>query len=466
MPSAESPVGTVVEKSAAVPIGPMSRTFQARPALTRQVGWTLVGNLVYAAAQSIIVIILAKTLNPAIVGQFGLGVAIATPILMFTNLQLRALQATESSCRVRFSDHFALRSASTVAALIMITGTVLLVGYSAVTGLVILSVGVMKCVEALSDTVYGHLQRYERVDRIAISMIGKGLLSIVGLGAAIAFTRDVTWGALAVAATFAAVLVCYDLPGAHRVTVEDPKHSDEAANERTKDLVSTRLRAFQVLINMGLPLGVTSVLLAVAANIPRYLLERTVSETALGYFVALAYPSAVFVILLSAFGQAATPRMAEYHRTTRARFRRLVFKLMLIPPLSLFLVGGVAVLLGPDLLRMLYRADYAQYFPEFLILLVAGAVWGVASVLGYAATSSRRLSSQAPAAAIICTMTIVCGFLIVPKFGITGAAIVSMISGVCGIAVYGFVLLGKPDVSDYGVPIMEPPAPEDAASGS
>lgn len=457
MHRAKPPVVGEVDGAGYSPTEATRRTYRARPSLSRQVGWTLLGNLAYAAAQSITIIILAKTLTPAMVGQFGLGVAITTPVLMFTNLQLRSLQATEALSRARFDDYLALRWVSTLAAVIVIIGIILVVRYSTVTGLVILCVGTMKCVEALSDTIYGQLQRFERMDRIAISMICKGALSIVALSSVIALTKNVAWGALAVAGAFAAVLVVYDLPAVRHVAVGPSVGPEECLEIGATSKTSARLSVFRALIRLGLPLGITSVLLAIAANIPRYLLERTGGEASLGYFVALAYPSALFAILLSAFGQAATPRMAEFHRVDRPKFRKLVLRIAMVPLLSLVLIGGIALLLGPNSLRMLYRTDYAQYFREFLLLLVAGAVWGLASVLGYAATSSRRLVSQAPAAVLICVVTTLCSLFVVPRYGIAGAAVASMIAGITGVVVYGILLLGKADASDLDDLVMKSP---------
>ena len=39
---------------------------------------------------------LAKLGSSFMIGQFSLGLAIATPVLMFTNLHLRAVQATDA----------------------------------------------------------------------------------------------------------------------------------------------------------------------------------------------------------------------------------------------------------------------------------------------------------------------------------------------------------------------------------
>ncbi len=58
--------------------------------------WTLSGNLVYAACQWGMLVVLARMGNAEMVGQFALALSIITPVLMFTNLQLRSVQATDA----------------------------------------------------------------------------------------------------------------------------------------------------------------------------------------------------------------------------------------------------------------------------------------------------------------------------------------------------------------------------------
>ena len=99
--------------------------------------WTFVGNVVYAASQWGILTVLAKLGSPEMVGQFALGLAIAAPVVMFTNLQLRGVLATDARDEYRFGDYLALRLCATLLAMLTISGLVLLGGYSWQTSLVI-----------------------------------------------------------------------------------------------------------------------------------------------------------------------------------------------------------------------------------------------------------------------------------------------------------------------------------------
>ena len=92
----------------------------AAPPLRVSFSWTLAGNVVYAATQFGVLSVLAKLGSAAVVGQYALALAIAAPVFMFTNLQLRGVQATDARQEFGFPDYFTLRTLSTVAGLLAI----------------------------------------------------------------------------------------------------------------------------------------------------------------------------------------------------------------------------------------------------------------------------------------------------------------------------------------------------------
>src|SRR4051794_5754943 len=87
------------------------------PRLRTDFVWTFVGNVVYSSSQWGILILLAKLGTPEHVGQYSLGVAICTPVFMFTNLQLRSIQASDVNRKCSFGDYLGFRLLATAIAL-------------------------------------------------------------------------------------------------------------------------------------------------------------------------------------------------------------------------------------------------------------------------------------------------------------------------------------------------------------
>src|ERR671931_288612 len=59
--------------------------------------WTVLGNVVYSGCQGGMLIVLAKLGSASMVGQFALGLAVATPVIMFPNLMTGVATARPSA---------------------------------------------------------------------------------------------------------------------------------------------------------------------------------------------------------------------------------------------------------------------------------------------------------------------------------------------------------------------------------
>ncbi|MGC2322940.1 MAG: hypothetical protein WA463_09945, partial [Terriglobales bacterium] len=186
------------------------RVSVSAPPLRVSFSWTLAGNLVYAATQFGVLSALAKLGSAAVVGQYALALAIAAPVFMFTNLQLRGVQATDARHQYQFADYFTLRSLSTLLGLLAVSGLVALSHYDRTTRLVILVVTLAKAIESFSDVIAGHLQKFERLDQVARALMIRGAVSVATFATAFWITRSLVVASLALAATWLAVIALYD----------------------------------------------------------------------------------------------------------------------------------------------------------------------------------------------------------------------------------------------------------------
>ena len=82
---------------------------------------------------------IGKLLHPEQVGQFALGLAVVGPIILFTDLQLRNIQATDAHERYRFGDYLLLRLLCVFFALVVIARIVWFGQYDQATRLIILA---------------------------------------------------------------------------------------------------------------------------------------------------------------------------------------------------------------------------------------------------------------------------------------------------------------------------------------
>lgn len=376
--------------------------------------WTFAGRFVYAGCQWGMLTALAKLGSPEMVGRFSLGLAITAPIIMFSQLQLRGVQATDARGEYQFGHYLALRLAATVCALVVISLVILVSGYRGETALIILGIGLFKALESISDIHYGFMQYRERLDFIAMALMIKGPLLLFVLGMTLKLTGNLFWAVSAMILPAFAVLAVYERRNV-RLMIED-EHGSIRARWQWPRLAS--------LAWLALPLGLVMMLLSLNTNFPRYFIERTLGERELGFFAALAYLLVAGNTIVSAMGQSASPRMARYFAGGNIRkYRALLLRLVGLG--ALLGLGGVTVagITGKPLLTLLYRPEYALYNSTFVWLMAAGSLIYMASLLGYGMTAARRFRAQLPLFTLVTAVTAAASFYMIPRFGLNGGAI-------------------------------------------
>jgi len=399
------------------------KTRMAPLGLRQNFSWTFLGNVTYSVCQWGVLAIPAKLSTSEMTGKFMLGIAIANPVIMFFNLQLRAVQATDAKRDFAFGDYLGLRLITTLLAVVVIAGIVAVTRYAPGTALVILAVALVKGVEALSDVIFGLLQQRQRMDRIAKSMIVKGLLSLVGMGLGVYLTDNIFWGVVGLLAARVLLLFTYDISSTLLILRSSMPKLDDMPSARVLLRPNWTLDTLKRLAWLALPLGFVMMMISLNINFPRYLVERYLGVAMLGIFGPIAYIQALGATAVGALGRAATPVLAEQYAAGKsAAFIRLLLKLLVVSVLLGIIGIIIALLAGREVLSLLYRPEYAEHANLFIWLMVAGAITYIASSLGYGMTAARYFRAQIPLFLIVTGITAAACYLLIPMYGLLGAS--------------------------------------------
>jgi O-antigen/teichoic acid export membrane protein len=378
--------------------------------------WTFAGNIIYAVCNWATLVVLAKLGTPVIVGRFALGLAVTAPVILFAGLQLRNIQATDAQRKFLFREYFGLRLVMCLLALLAIAGIIVASGFEPELSLIVLIIGIDKIADAVSDVIYGLLQQHEQMDRIAISNILKAVLSLVLLALGEYFTHSLVWATAGWCLGSIVVMLGYDLRNG-RIVLKSLSSALDSLKPRFEARTLARLTW------LALPLGVTTLLISLNANIPRYFIENSSGERALGIFAALAFLATAGTNVTSALGQSAVPRLAKYYAAGDGRaFRMLLLKLMGIAALLGSAGVVVGLIFGRAILTVVYRPEYAQQTDVFVWLLAGAGVAYFASFIGYGTTAAHYFKLQPVILAVCAGSTFLLCALLVPSRGILGAA--------------------------------------------
>lgn len=394
--------------------------------LRRNFSWTFIGNAVYAACQWGMLIVLAKLGSPEMVGQFTLGLAVSAPVFMLTNLQLRNIQATDAKRQYLFGDYLALRLIATGVALSIILGITLVLGYRREILLIILLVALAKAFESISDVFYGFIQQHERMDKMAISLMIKGPLSLLLLGLGVYLSGSVFWGVVGLATAWLAALVGYEIRSSAMIFNNVPMAKPIATLQPR-----WQCKTLAKLAWLALPMGCVSMLVSLNTNIPRYLIEQHLGERELGIFASMAYLIVLGRTIVFALGQSATPRLAKYYAAGKRKiFLTLLLKLMGIAALLGLTNILAAYVAGENILTLIYNPEFAKYSHVFVLLMIAAGFVYTETFLNYALTATRHFKIQVLLILVVAFITVLACFWLIPSQGLVGAAI-AMIMANC-----------------------------------
>lgn len=395
------------------------------PTLASDFSWTFVGNAVYAAGQFAVLMLLAKLVRPEMVGQYALGLAVVYPVMMFTNLQLRAVMTSDVRQKVAFSHYLGLRLVATSLAFAIIFGATQFLRYDTALTAVILMVGVAYGVETISDVYYARLQLHDRMPEISKSMIARASLSVIALGLATYVTRNVLWGIAGIAIARAIVLFGYDTR--ERTHGLPPRAADSFRSE----LFAPRFdwRVLRKLSWVSLPLGIVVLLGSLNSTVPNLFIKSALGEREVGIFAAIGFAVSVGNMAVVSLGQSAFTRLARsYAAGNLAEFSSLLAKLLAFG--ALIGLSGMAAskFAGREILTILFRSEYAQRADLLTWLMAAGGVLFMAQFLGFGMTAANCYRPQ-----VVLNVAAIVGLLLgcwwlVPEKGLLGAIFAMLIA--------------------------------------
>lgn len=400
---------------------------EARPSLRRNVSWSFAGNLVHAGTKWAALVVLARLSGAEEVGTLALATAMVAPVFMLLNLQLREIQTTDARGRYSFETVWGIRLLTTAVAGLVVAGGVWLRHRDPTLSWVLGAVALSHAFDALSDAVHGRLQRQERLDWIARSMAGRGVLSLGLLAGVYALTGSLPLAAGGLAVASLLLLLGYDLPALRRL---------EAARQGVSRASIPRIPRPRIardelapLLRSALPLGGTMLLVSLNANLPRYFVEGHLGRVELGIFAALAQLVAAGNMAISAAANAASPRLARYAAEGDLEsFRRVSWALYKV----VLAIGAGGILLsyflGEVILGALFGAEFAAAADVLVLLAVGGTLGFACAVPGYGMTAAGAHGAQFPLFLGVNLVGLAACATFIPRLGLRGAALAVIVT--------------------------------------
>ncbi len=377
--------------------------------------WNLAGIVVFTASQWAILIVLAKAGRLHTVGLVALGLAVSAPVFFFFDLGLRQVLAADAKCEYSPQLYLRVRLISSSCGLLVILASTLLFWSSPEHRAVIMFVGVAKAVGSVTELCYGLLQKVERFDLVARSLIARGLGAVGAVAVGFHWTGRVEVAVAAWAAAWCVMLLVHDYPLFRR-------YAD-------RNLVLPDATDAGRLVRQAIPLGVAGMLVMFNLNIPRYWLAQLHGEAMLGVFAAAAAIPISGRRILEAFGQTAMPRLSQHWAADRVHaFRRLLLGLVGLGTACSGLGLLISSLWAGPILAWVYTADYAAHSSILIWLMGSFGLRYPSAFLMTGIVATRRFNVGPRIYAPSVIATLLGAALLIPRYGILGAVWADLIS--------------------------------------
>lgn len=280
-------------------------------------------------------------------GILSLAMSVTNVYVSVAGFGMRGFQVSDAREEFPVGVYTASRILTAPAAYAALAAFVLITRYDMPTAGAILAFGLFRAAESAIDLFEGFIQKSHRLDALGKSSLMRGVGFLAAFTAALALGMPLTAAIISMFFVTVVVAVFYDIPVARRCC--------------PLGVCWDGGKIFS-LLGKCLPLLVSSMLVTVAATIPRYVLELKRGSEDLGYFASVSTPTLIVQVLASYLNTAMIPMFsAALAQEDRKRFSALTKQCLCgLAGLSAAALVGSA-LLGRLALRWLYGESILPY---------------------------------------------------------------------------------------------------------
>lgn len=346
---------------------------------TRDYVWNSIGTGAWGMVFPLLTIVCTQLVGAEEAGMFSMAFVTGLLLMFVGNYGVRTYQLSDINEKHSFSDYQVNRVLTCLVMMAAGYAYCMIRGYDNYMFLICMGVYFYKMVDALADVYEGRLQQMDKLYLAGVSQAFRSLLAIAVFAILLFITRNLAAASIAMAIAAALSFVVLTLPLA---LLETPK--------------SRRLKLASVgeLFKQCFPLFIALFMYNLIDNMPKFVMEGTLSYDNQLYFNALYFPAHALLLTVQVVYKPQLVRIANVW----AQAKRKRFDLIIIAMLALVLALTVALMfvmstVGIPVLGFLYGIDFTDYWGLSLIMVAAGGVTAAIDFLYQVVTVLRKQGS-------------------------------------------------------------------------
>lgn len=316
-------------------------------------------------------------------GMFTMAFVVATMLMYIGNYGVRTFQVSDLEEMESFWAYVIQRILTCAAMMIIGFLYCKVRGYTGAMYTICIAVFTYRMIDALADVYEGRLQQVDKLYLAGISMGIRSVLALAIFTILLFFTRNLAVASVAMCLVGVASFFVVTLP---LTLFETPK-------SRAPELVEIR----ELFVDC-FPAFAGVFLYALIDNVPKFVMENTMSYDNQTYFNAIYFSSNSILMMASLIYKPQIVRLSTIwsDRNRRARFDVVIAGMIALIAVIVVVMIGFTGIIGIPLNGLLYATDFERFRIQAYLMVVAGGLaagadflFQVITVLRYQGAATR-----------------------------------------------------------------------------
>ena len=343
-------------------------------------------------------------------GVFSLAFVMGSLLMILANYGVRTYQVSDLDEHHSFADYQINRVLTCI--LMVIVGYIycMIRGYAGEMVTISMGVYVYRMVDALADVYEGRLQQSDKMYLAGISQALRSVVVLIVFSLVLFITRELSIACIAMAVIALASFLFLTLPLAY---METPKSR--------KWQLSSVLELFK----QCFPLFVALFLYSLIDNMPKFLMEGTLSYDNQLYFNVLYFPAQSILLTAGLIYKPLLLRLAaawddpDDHRTFTIILGAIFGAIVAITVVMLVVMSFI----GVPVMTALYGVDFEPFRIHMYLMIIAGGIAAAIDFIYQVITVQRRQGTVMKLYAITFVFSVIATLALINIFGLKGAVI-------------------------------------------
>lgn len=370
--------------------------------------WNTVGNTANAMLSFLLLIVVTRENGTNDGGIFSFAFANAYIMFIIASFSVRTFQVTDINHKHKTSYYVAFRYLTSILMIVFMLIFVAVNRYSLYKASVVILIGLLKGVDALSDVYQGAMQIHGRLDVAGKCLFYRSAASMAAFIAVITFSHNLILASFISFAANLIICIFYD--------IRKSSLFDDVLPE-------FEFKGIHPIFKECLPLFLSNLLWNYIFTAPKYAIDALLDNKSQNYFNIVCMPAnvinlfGIFILypILVDFAK-------QYDRRDLKGFVKTIVRVLGFLLGITLLLEVCAYFLGIPVLSIIYGLRLDDYKNDLLILLFAGGFGACSNIFNYALTIMRKQNAMLLGNAVCFISAFAISFAIVKKSGLHGAA--------------------------------------------